>query len=693
MSRLDASAIFRPTDDTLSDRERSQIQTHRVLFLLGAVLCLSFIPLFEIASPGTLDPKWDWIAVSGLLAGVFGASFLSARVRRHYAVWVQGTSYVIVGWFILISVQNGFRSDYVVGLLLLHAIFTVIVGIGARSVRPVLQFALLSFLATAGAVKASTVTLGDEAVLLGAMATVALVLTIAIQRLISIREQLQERESRLRGLANSIPGVVFQFYARPDGRRGCYFVSEHADEVLGLSPDPDRFYQQLIEGIPASHRSKTIETIETAIQNQASLRFEAPFETPSGTRIWLLGTSAVRRQGDELVFNGVLLDISERREAKKALQQTKNRYQTLVENFPRGGVFLFDKNLRYTLAGGAELDAVGFSPSDFEGTRPQDLFPDELAAELEHYYARALAGEVSSFEQTYQGKHYRILTLPVRASDGSVVSGMSVSLNVTARKEQERALREAKEQAEESSQIKTTMLANMSHEVRTPLTSIIGFSELLKDHLDGPLEDFAQRTHESSRRLSATLESILQLSKLEAGAETLDRERISLDEVVRQTVELLRPKAEKKCLSLVLSNREHNVEGIWNDDALRRITRNLVENAIKFTPEEGRIDVRVGREEGEAILEVEDTGIGISEELLPDVFEAFRQESEGLDREYQGSGLGLSIVDHLVGALGGTVEVETQKGEGTCFTIRLPLSSEDESRELLSSGREPKGRL
>jgi len=253
---------------------------------------------------------------------------------------------------------------------------------------------------------------------------------------------------------------------------------------------------------------------------------------------------------------------------------------------------------------------------------------------------------------------------------------MAVSLDVTAQEEQKQALRRAKEQAEEASEIKTAMLANMSHELRTPLTSIIGFSELLVDRLDGELKGFAKRTHESSQRLSETLESILQLSKLEAGAASLEREPLSLVASVRSTVDLLRDQAAEKDIALTTEWPDGPVEGLWNDDALHRIGRNLLENAIKFTSAGGEVDVRVRRAGSEATLAVADTGIGIREELLPNIFQAFRQESEGLDREYQGSGLGLSIVDHLVEELGGRVEVETQKGEGTCFTVHLPLDHE-----------------
>jgi PAS domain S-box-containing protein len=676
MLRSVYSRLFRPRDDALSRRQKSQVQVLRLLFLVGAILCLAFIPLFEASTPGAVDPAWARVLVSGGLGAVFAASYGSAFIRRTFAVWVRGTIVLVMAWFVLISALNGFTSDYEIGLLLLHSIFTVIAGLGARSIRPVVGFTTVSLGAAVGGVGASPASLVEEAVLLGGMATSSLVVALAVQRLIQTRERLQERESRLRGLAHSIPGVVFQFYARPDGTRGNHFVSEHAEEILGIAPDPPDFYERVVDRVPASHRAEMVQSVETAVETEQPWHHEFPFDPPADDRRWLLGTSAPRRKDGEVVFNGFLLDITERKTAEEELQRTKNRYQTLVENFPRGGVFLFDDECRYILAGGAELETVGLAPSDFEGMTPYDLFPEALADETVHYYQRALDGEVHVFEQQYHDKHYQILTLPVRTADGAVGTGMAVSLDVTAQKEQRRALREAKEQAEEASEIKTAMLANMSHEVRTPLTSIIGFSELLVDRLEGELRGFARRTHESSQRLSETLESILQLAKLEAGAASLDRELLSLVASVRDTVDLLRARATKKDIALTTEWPDEPVEGLWNDDALHRIGRNLVENAIKFTPEGGTVDVRVRRAGSEAVLAVEDTGIGIREELLPNIFQAFRQESEGLDREYQGSGLGLSIVDHLVEELGGRIDVETGKGEGTCFMVHLPLRPE-----------------
>ena len=222
------------------------------------------------------------------------------------------------------------------------------------------------------------------------------------------------------------------------------------------------------------------------------------------------------------------------------------------------------------------------------------------------------------------------------------------------------------------------MMANMSHEIRTPLTSVIGFAEILAGKLEGELETFAQKAHRSSNRLMKTLESVLELSRLEAGAFDLSREQVQLSTIVTDTVERLLPEARREHLAVTTDLPERQITGRLNEEALRRILENLLENAIKFTPEGGSVEVRLHTDGEDAVLEVEDTGVGISEEALPEIFEAFKQESEGLDREYEGSGLGLSIVQEMTEALGGTLTVETEKDEGSRFLVRLPRNDDED---------------
>jgi signal transduction histidine kinase len=239
------------------------------------------------------------------------------------------------------------------------------------------------------------------------------------------------------------------------------------------------------------------------------------------------------------------------------------------------------------------------------------------------------------------------------------------------RKEIERELRRAKKDAEEAARLKSAMLANMSHEIRTPVTPIKGFSEALAEELSGEERKLAERIQRSSERLVETVDSGLHLSELEAGATGFDREQVDLKALAREATKQFKPEAEEKGVSLT-ADLNGSVEGDWNGPALRRAAENLIENAVKFTPGGGRVTVRARTSSEEAILKVEDTGIGIEEEGQEQVFEPFRQESEGWSREYEGTGLGLSITERLAEAHGGSVELYSQKGEGSRFLVRLP---------------------
>lgn len=253
---------------------------------------------------------------------------------------------------------------------------------------------------------------------------------------------------------------------------------------------------------------------------------------------------------------------------------------------------------------------------------------------------------------------------------------VGMGIDVSEQRRQARELRKAKEEAEEASRVKSAMLKNLSHEIRTPLTSIIGFARVLKEDLSGENARIAGLVHEGGKRLKGTVDSVLQLSKLETGRHSLNREHIDLSEVTEHVAKRLRPQAEENGLDLSVDVPTGSVTGRWNEGALRRIVENLLENAIKFTPSGGQVELRVRREGEIGVLEVEDTGIGISDEALPDIFDPFKQESEGLDREYEGSGLGLSNVRELTELLGGAITVDSEKGVGTCFTVRLPRRDE-----------------
>lgn len=244
----------------------------------------------------------------------------------------------------------------------------------------------------------------------------------------------------------------------------------------------------------------------------------------------------------------------------------------------------------------------------------------------------------------------------------------------------EQELLRAKETAEKASELKSTFLANMSHEIRTPLTSIIGFAEAIGKQLpqpatDGPDQDvsrFASLIEESGRRLLDTLNSVLDYSKLEAGAMHLSVDALDVGPVTRTITDLYQSRAEDKGIDLHLEIAGSLPPAVADAEAFRRVLRNLLNNAIKFAEAGDEVTVRVSAVEEWVEVEVEDTGIGIDAEFLPRLFEAFTQESTGNRRAYEGSGLGLAVAKRLITLMDGTIDVDTEKDVGTRVTVRLP---------------------
>ncbi|MDX1531750.1 MAG: ATP-binding protein, partial [Rhodothermales bacterium] len=236
----------------------------------------------------------------------------------------------------------------------------------------------------------------------------------------------------------------------------------------------------------------------------------------------------------------------------------------------------------------------------------------------------------------------------------------------------------AKQQAEAEATVHSRTMAGLSHELRTPLTSIIGFASVLQEDLQGEEKEFAARIHSSGERLLATVNALLDMAHLQAELVELKPTEIDVLMEARRVVEALRPEADAKGLFVRVLPETASVPARLDPSCLDRILRNLVGNAVKFT-DEGGVTVLVDATEADVFLTVRDTGIGIREEFLPDLFDEFQQASTGYRRSYEGSGLGLAITQRMVHLLGGDIEVDSSEGGGTVFRIRLPRFDDREN--------------
>lgn len=241
--------------------------------------------------------------------------------------------------------------------------------------------------------------------------------------------------------------------------------------------------------------------------------------------------------------------------------------------------------------------------------------------------------------------------------------------------ERERA---AREEAEEASRAKDSFLATISHELRTPMTSILGWASMLRS---GGLDPDTASTgvvaiEQSARAQAQLIDDLLDVSRIVAGKLALEPRRTDLANVVRAGVDTIALAAEKKNLKLEVVLPPNPVTLMADAARLHQVVTNLLLNAVKFTPVNGRVRIELHREGGEGLIEVTDSGIGIDPQFLPHVFDRFSQADGSSTRGFGGLGLGLAIVRHLVELHGGAVQAESAgTGQGSRFSVRLPLSA------------------
>jgi len=262
-------------------------------------------------------------------------------------------------------------------------------------------------------------------------------------------------------------------------------------------------------------------------------------------------------------------------------------------------------------------------------------------------------------------------------SDGSALRVVGTHMDISQRKSYEEAILRAKESAEESNSLKSNFLTNMSHELRTPLTGILGFSELLSSELENEEQkEMADLIFKGGKRLTNTLNSILDLSRLESNQLAVSKSIINLVKLLEESIELYRKSALMKGLYVNFECNYEVIECNIDEKMTYDIVYNLLQNSITYTNEGGitvSLDLHKTDECDFARLSVRDTGIGINPKFHKQIFEPFRQASEGLSRKFEGTGLGLTLTKKFTEMMGGEIKVISEEGNGADFIITLPL--------------------
>jgi hypothetical protein len=336
-------------------------------------------------------------------------------------------------------------------------------------------------------------------------------------------------------------------------------------------------------------------------------------------------------------------------------------------------IFTVDAQRRITSVNEEFCTMTGFTPDELIG-KGCDTFCGHGGGDARDFLTLDPAKPISKQHRTIRTKTGEHLTVIWNADTivdaaGGITGGIASFVDVT-------ALVKAREAAEAASRAKSAFLANMSHELRTPLTAVIGFAKYLEDGLGGPLNEeqknFLTRIHEGGQHLLSLISDILDLATVEAGKLQVEAKPLQLPLEIEWSLILMREKAAAHGIALT-SHVSDDLPAVAGDErAVRQILLNLLNNAVKFTPDRGKIEVNAFPYGEFVAVEVVDTGIGIAPEDMDKVFGVFERGSGIRDRQIEGTGLGLPLVRGLVTALGGAITVASEVGKGSRFTFTLP---------------------
>ena len=442
----------------------------------------------------------------------------------------------------------------------------------------------------------------------------------------------------------------------------------------GFAPDEDmQLHPHIVEAISADHRDRFLRAVDRAIETHGLFSIEVPNRWPDGTEHWLL---IAGRVVDATHIVGVSQDITERRRVEQALRDSEQQYRALVDT-ANEGIWRLDQDARVVFVNDRMAEMLAVTVEEMSGRHKWDFVFDEDAPAMRQLFERRKLGvseEVADI-RFRRGDGREIWTLmsarPLYDHLGRFSGAVDMFTDITDRRRAEKAVRDSDRRKDE-------FLAVLAHELRGPLAPILTAVKLLQ--AKGPSDPTLQRLRDTIYRqtlqLSTLVDDLLDVGRITAGKLRLDKQRIDLRDVAKQAVEASSALIERKGHTLVVGLPDHPIYVDADAARLVQVTTNLLNNAAKYTPEGGHIEVVAVEDSSMAGLSVRDRGVGIPPDMLDRIFDRFVQVSTSSHRGEGGLGIGLSVVKALVDLHDGTIEAHSGGiGKGSEFIFRLPLAA------------------
>ncbi|QLE51637.1 response regulator [Nostoc sp. C057] len=509
----------------------------------------------------------------------------------------------------------------------------------------------------------------------------------AALKMARLREEAMQREQGLRieaevakaHLETVLAGIQDQFFVL-DREWNYTFVNDRVAEVVGIQKE-ELLDRMIWEVFPDMAKSEFYTQVHWAMAEQTVVQFEyfyPPWQRWFEKRVYPFGDGVS-------IF---VTDISDRKQAEKALRESEEQFRNMADNAPFM-VWVTDTNNYCTYLSKSWYDFTGQREETSLGFGWLNAVHREDYNEARNIFLEA-SKRCEAFRMEYRlqrkdGEYRWTIDAanPWFGVDGQFKGYIGSVIDITERKtaeaERDRLLeleQAARTEAETANRIKDEFLAVLSHELRSPLNPILGWARLLQTREFQPAEiKKAIATIERNAKLQAQLiEDLLDVSRILQGKLNLKMFPVNLVLVIEAGLETVRLAAEAKDIQIQTMLDASLGQVLGDSDRLQQVIWNLLSNAVKFTPEEGKINIQLERIDSQAQITVSDTGKGISPEFLPHVFEYFRQADGTTTRRFGGLGLGLAIVRHLIELHGGRIWAESLgEGQGAIFRVRLPL--------------------
>lgn len=468
--------------------------------------------------------------------------------------------------------------------------------------------------------------------------------------------------------------------------------SANLEKLFGFVPGTfDGRYETVIGMIHPEDRPFVLQAINRAVYEREDYNIEFRFVKPDGEIRWAVGKGRVfyDQMGNPVQMTGVDLDITDRQQAEAALRQSELMFRTLADAMPQmfwvtqpDGYHEYYNQRWYDYTGTTLLQTRGegwqniLHPDDVQRTIEiwQNSLRTGTTYDIEYRLRRAADGEY----RWHLGRAF-----PLRDPDGEIVKWFGSCTDIHDQKlaieERAQALereRAARIELEKASRMKDEFLAIVSHELRSPLNGILGWSRLLRTRRLPPdkTEQALASIERNAQAQTQLIEDLLDISRIIRGNIRLNLRPTDLIPIIHAALDTVRPTASTK--SIQIEAQLAPIVGLvsGDPDRIQQIVWNLLSNAVKFTPEGGRVEIRLEQVDSRAQIQVIDTGKGIDPDFLPYVFDRFRQADATTTRTQGGLGLGLAIVRNLIELHGGKASVASQgEGKGATFTVQLPL--------------------